>query len=102
MPGGVTCTLDEAKLAECDAAIDAYTEWYERVVLGCTCEEWLALETAEDFDAWLEVPAHRDSAVGVFTRFGRSIGLEELGKGTPHLLKHRLLLRPRTVAAAVR
>jgi uptake hydrogenase large subunit len=49
-------------------------------------QEWLALESAEDFDAWLEAPAHRDSAVGVFTRFGRSIGLEELGKGTPHLL----------------
>jgi Ni,Fe-hydrogenase I large subunit len=86
MPGGVTCTLDESKLDECSAAIDAYAEWYERSVLGCTCDEWSALETAEDFDAWLEVPAHRDSAVGVFTRFGRSIGLEELGKGTPHLL----------------
>jgi len=86
MPGGVTCTLDESKLTECSTAIDAYAEWYERAVLGCTGEEWLGLETAEDFDAWLEVPAHRDSALGVFTRFGRSIGLQELGKGTPHLL----------------
>jgi Ni,Fe-hydrogenase I large subunit len=86
MPGGVTCTLDESKLAECSAAIDAYAEWYERDVLGCSCEEWSALATAEDFEAWLEVPAHRDSAVGVFTRFARSIGLEDLGRGTPHLL----------------
>jgi Ni,Fe-hydrogenase I large subunit len=86
MPGGVTCTLDETKLDECSTAIDTYADWYERAVLGCTSEQWLALETAEDFDAWMEVPAHRDSAVGVFTRFGRSIGLEELGRGTPHLL----------------
>jgi len=55
-------------------------------VLGCTCDEWLALETADDFHAWMEAPAHRDSAVGVFTRFGRSIGLHERGLGTPHLL----------------
>ena len=86
MPGGVTCALDASKLDECSAAIDAYAEWYETAVLGCPCEEWLALETAEDLDAWLEVPAHRDSGAGVFMRFGRAIGLEELGKGTPHLL----------------
>ena len=86
MPGGVTCGVDEAKLAECSEAIDAYTEWYEREVLGCTSEEWLALETADDFEAWMEVPAHTESAVGIFTRFGRSIGLHELGRGSPHLL----------------
>ena len=84
MPGGVTCTLDASKLDECTAAIDAYAEWYERAVLGCTCEEWLALESAEDFDQWLE--RHPDSGAGVFARFGRSIGLHELGRGTPHLL----------------
>jgi uptake hydrogenase large subunit len=86
MPGGVTCALDEARLAECVAAIDAYQGWYERAVLGCTSERWLSLETADDLDAWLDVPAHRDGAVGVFTTFGRSIGLCELGKGTPNLL----------------
>ncbi|MFL5520576.1 MAG: nickel-dependent hydrogenase large subunit, partial [Gemmatimonadales bacterium] len=86
MPGGVTCALDESKLAECTAAIDAYTEWYEHAVLGCACEEWLSLTSAEAFDEWLEAPANRDSALGVFTRFGRSIGLQELGRGTPHLL----------------
>jgi hydrogenase large subunit len=86
MPGGVTCTLDEAKLDECAAAIDLYEDWYERDVLGCTSAEWLALATAEDFDAWLDAPAHRESAVGVFARFGRSVGLHELGRGTPNLL----------------
>ena len=86
MPGGVTCALDEDKLAECAAAIDGYQAWYERDVLGCTSEEWLALETAEDFDEWMEAPAHRDSALGVFARFGRSIGLAEQARGTPHLL----------------
>jgi hydrogenase large subunit len=86
LPGGVTCELDESKLDECEAAIDAYAAWYERAVLGCSCEEWQALATADDFRAWLEEPPHGDRAVGVFTRFGRSIGLPELAKGTPHLL----------------
>ena len=84
MPGGVTCPLDESRLAECAAAIDEYAGWYEDSVLGCTCEKWLSLQSADDFEAWLE--AHADSALGVFTRFGRSIGLCELGAGTPHLL----------------
>jgi uptake hydrogenase large subunit len=86
MSGGVTCALDESKLDECEAAIDAYAEWYERAILGCSCDEWLALATADDFEAWMEVPAHRESALGVFTAFGRSIGLQDLGGGTPHLL----------------
>jgi uptake hydrogenase large subunit len=86
MPGGVTCSLDEAKLAECAEAIDAYVDWYERSVLGCTSDEWLSLRSADDFDGWMEEPAHRESAVGVFTRFGRSIGLDDLGRGSPHLL----------------
>ena len=51
-PGGVTCALDESKLDECMAAIDAYADWYERAVLGCPCEEWLSLASAEDFFGW--------------------------------------------------
>jgi uptake hydrogenase large subunit len=84
MPGGVTCELDEARLHECDVAIDAYQAWYERSVLGCPSDEWLTLETAEDLASWLE--GHRDSAVGIFATFATSIGLEDLGTGTRDLL----------------
>ena len=65
----MTCELDEARLQECDAAIDDYQAWYERSVLGCPSEEWLALETAEDLEAWLEEPAHRDGASACSRRF---------------------------------
>ena len=61
-----------------------------------------SLQTADDFEAWLEEPAHRDSALGVFTTFGRSIGLRELGAGHAASAERGLLLRPRTLAAAVR
>src|SRR6185503_6849556 len=87
MPGGVTCRLTPESLAACLSAIDDYALWYEQTVLGCCSERWLALRTMDDFFAWLdEDEAHQRSAVGVFTRFGRAIGLHQTGLGTPHLL----------------
>jgi hydrogenase large subunit len=87
MPGGVTCPPTKPQLVACLAAIDAYTAWYEKAILGCSAAQWLSLTTVEDFYAWLEASAaHWNSTMGVFTRFGRSIGLRQTGKGTPHLL----------------
>jgi hydrogenase large subunit len=87
MPGGVTCPLTSESLAACLTAIDTYTEWYEQTVLGCRTDQWLNLLTMDDFFAWLdESEAHRRSAVGVFTRFGRAVGLHQTGRGAPHLL----------------
>ena len=87
MPGGVTCPLDAARLRDCLGAVEFYRAWYERSILGCATERWLALRSVEDFEEWLEEDAsHRDSAVGVFARYGRSIGLHKTGGGTPHLL----------------
>ncbi len=87
MPGGVTAPLTKLKVVESLSAIDAYTRWYEQVILGCPSECWLAVKTVDDFHAWLEArEAHRNSVVGVFARFGRSIGLHKTGTGSPHLL----------------
>jgi uptake hydrogenase large subunit len=87
MPGGVTSPLTKLKLVESLSAIEVYTRWYEQAILGCSSERWLAVSTVDDFHAWLEErEAHRNSVVGVFARFGRSIGLHRTGKGTPHLL----------------
>jgi hydrogenase large subunit len=87
MPGGVCCPLTAESLAVCLTAIDTYTHWYEETVLGCRFEKWLELGTIADFFAWLdEDEAHWRSAVGAFTRFGRSLGLHQTGLGTPHLL----------------
>jgi hydrogenase large subunit len=89
MPGGVTCPLSRSKLDECLALVDSYTAWYERSVLGCSSERWLAIKTAEQFNAWLEASeSHRNSAVGLLTRFCRSIGLPRTGTATPNLLSH--------------
>jgi hydrogenase large subunit len=87
MPGGVTCPLDRVRLEESLSIIDSYQDWYEASVLGCGAERWLSLKTVGDFDRWLDQSEkHRDSAIGLFARFGRSIGLQHTGKGTPDLL----------------
>ncbi len=87
MPGGVTCRLTPESLAACLRAVDDYARWYEQTVLGCHFERWLRLGTMADFFAWLdEDRAHQQSAVGVFTRFGRALGLHQTGRGTPNLL----------------
>jgi hydrogenase large subunit len=40
------------------------------------------VRSAADLDAWLEEsPAHRDSDLGFFLRFGRAIGLDRIGAG---------------------
>jgi hydrogenase large subunit len=55
--------------------------------LAGSAERWLALRTVDDFQAWLEEREfHQDSVVGVFARFGRSLGWHKTGTGTPHLL----------------
>jgi Ni,Fe-hydrogenase I large subunit len=95
LPGGVTAPLDGARLDECLAAIDAYAAWYERDVLGCPLDRWLALSTPDELWAWLdEAEAHRDSAAGLFLRFGRAIGLHQTGRGVQNLLSAGCYLDP--------
>ena len=87
MPGGVTCPLTRDKLAKCLATIETYVRWYETQVLGCSTDQWLSLKNADDFNSWLDVNEyHQNSGVGLITRFGRSIGLQDLGKGASNLL----------------
>src|SRR5215472_15230372 len=83
-PGGVTCQVTAEKLALCEKAIDEYQSWYEKEVLGCSSDQWLAIQTTENFLDWLE--EHPNTGAGLYARFGRSIGLQHLGQGTSHLL----------------
>src|SRR5262249_29612100 len=87
LPGGVTCPLDRGRLQACLDAIDSYAAWYEECVLGCSSDRWLSLQTPDDFSRWLEEKeAHANGALGVFARFGRSVGLHRTGSGVANLL----------------
>jgi hydrogenase large subunit len=49
LPGGVTVPLDRLRILECMSILGGYTRWYERAVLGCSLDRWLAIETSDDF-----------------------------------------------------
>lgn len=91
-PGGVTCQVTEEKLARCEAVLDEYQSWYEHEVLGCSSDQWLGLHTTEAFLEWLE--EHPHTGAGLYAGFGRSIGLQHLGQGTPYLLSCGSYPRP--------
>ncbi len=91
-PGGVTCQVTAEKLARCEDALDEYQSWYEQEMLGCSSDQWLGLQTTEDFLGWLE--EHPNTGAGLYANFGRSIGLQHLGQGTPYLLSCGCYPRP--------
>ena len=73
VPGGVVTTPNRRSIVKSLSIIDAYTRWYERVVLGCTLDRWAQNRTLDDVLAWLdEAPAHASSAMGLFIAFTRA------------------------------
>lgn len=95
IPGGVTTVRSRKELLRALGIVDTYLHWYETSVLGCSSRRWLALRSPGDFEAWLnESPAHRDSAAGLFLRFGRAVGLASLGRGGDRLLSYGAFFDP--------
>ncbi len=89
VPGGVTCVPDNSRTLNALAVVDAYTKWYERTVLGCSIERWSQVRTLEDLETWVEESdGHARSAMGLFVRFGRQIGLQHAGRGNGYLLSY--------------
>lgn len=84
LPGGVTFAPDMRKLMACRAVLSATQTWYETRVIGTSLEKWLALDTVEAFFAWLD--QHATSALGLLSRFARSLELHRLGVGSSNLL----------------
>lgn len=88
LPGGVVTPQDSRKILACRAVLDEIQEWYERRIIGTTVDEWLALDSAEGLFAWLEQAAPAESAVGLMSRFTRSLEMHRLGAGTPHMISY--------------
>lgn len=86
LPGGVVTPPDTRRLVACRGVIEELARWYEQRVVGAGLDEWLALDSADAFFAWLERPGPAAAALGLLTRFLRAQGLHRLGAGTPHML----------------
>jgi Ni,Fe-hydrogenase I large subunit len=99
MPGGVTTPADLRRILACRAVLDDTQRWYEQHIIGATLEDWLALDSADAYFAWLERPAHADSALGLLSRCARALGLHRLAAGTPHMLSYGVWCDPEHWAA---
>lgn len=95
VPGGVVSTPNRRNIVKALGIVDAYTRWYERTILGCSLERWARNRTLADVLAWVdEAEAHRDSAMGLFVRFTRALGLEKLGRGRGNMLSYGVYFDP--------
>ncbi|MDP4027794.1 MAG: nickel-dependent hydrogenase large subunit [Gallionella sp.] len=87
VPGGIAFEPSQAHLLQCLQIVRSYRQWYERRVLGCSIERWLAVDSRAALDTWLdESDAQRDSEVGFLLRFGREFGLDNIGRGNEAFL----------------
>ncbi|MBU1665066.1 MAG: nickel-dependent hydrogenase large subunit [Gammaproteobacteria bacterium] len=86
LPGGVVTPPDERRVLACRAVLDEVRAWYERRILGAPLDEWLALDQASALFDWLDAPERAAGALGLMTRFARSLDMHRLGAGTPHMI----------------
>ncbi|MDP2834059.1 MAG: nickel-dependent hydrogenase large subunit [Pseudomonadota bacterium] len=86
LPGGVVTPPDQRRVLACRAVLDEVRAWYERRIIGAPLHEWLALDSAEALFTWLQAPERASSALGLMTRFARSLDMHRLGAGTPHMI----------------
>jgi len=95
IPGGVAGMGSRRSIARALGIVDVHARWYERTVLGCSIDRWLAVQSLSDLDAWLvEAPEHERSALGLFVRFARRIGLDRLGRGSGNMLSYGAYFDP--------
>ena len=86
MPGGVCTGADLRRVLACRAALDDAQRWYETRIIGARLDDWLALDSADGYLAWLDTPAHADSALGLLSRCARALGLHRSAAGATHMV----------------
>ena len=83
-------------IVQCKYILRQYRAWFEKQVLGCSCEEWRQVKSSQDLDDWLEAsPAHYNSDLGFYIRFAREAKFSRLGKGTENFISYGFLDMPR-------
>ena len=88
LAGGVVSEPDMRRVFTARGALEDMLNWYEKRVLGVSLDDWFSLASADDYFALLEQPVHKNSALGLLSRFTRSLNLHKVGAGTPHMISY--------------
>ena len=89
VPGGVSSSPTLGVISQCRLLLNSFRQWYERRILGCTLERWLAVDSRAALDAWLEAdPAHAGGDLAHFIRLCRSTGLDGWGQGHGNFISY--------------
>jgi hydrogenase large subunit len=89
LPGGVTQPANARRLIDSRDILTSVQAWFEETIIGGSLEEWMSLASGEELFDWIDQsPARSGSGLGRLTRFARSIGLDQIGRGTGHLLSY--------------
>lgn len=95
VPGGVTSIPQVSKIQQCRVIAERFRSWYERRILGCSVDRWLAIKSIADLDQWLdENPSHQESEVGFFLRFSRHANLDSIGRGPNRFISYGNFILP--------
>jgi Ni,Fe-hydrogenase I large subunit len=82
VPGGVVSVPMASDIIHCRNILRNFRKWYEERILGCSLDRWRQIDSWDDIHAWLaQRPAHTNSEVGFFIRYGLGLGLDALGRG---------------------
>lgn len=92
VPGGVTCPLNQADIIKAVSITDSYIHWFETEVIATTLEDWLALTSETALEQQLDLQPQ--SAAALLYRFGKQIGLTELGRGSQNLISYGRIAKP--------
>jgi uptake hydrogenase large subunit len=92
-PGGASCPITTAEIEQARAAVDDYAAWYGPTILGGTLDEWADVDTAEQFQHWIEHRPH--SLISLYTRYAtEAAALHTVGRGSANLLSGGLYRQP--------
>ena len=82
VPGGVVSVPSANDIAQCLHLLRQFRRWYEHRVLGCSLDQWQAVNSVNKLNSWLDAaPAHQESELGFFLRFAFKAGLDRIGRG---------------------
>jgi len=87
-PGGVTNSISMSRQTKAIGLIREIEDYIEESLLGCKIERWLENKSLSDLEQWLKEESHRNSDMGTYIRYARSIGLDAIGKGSGKFLSY--------------